>query len=274
MALRTKLALLPVRYSADDALQVLGRPRREALGPVIRCLVWNILKARRRWWAEDFGELVADRDLVLLQEAVLRAPSDALFTRSERFEWVMARSFRQPRSGIEHGIKTGCVAPARARGFHLSPHAEPVSNTRKLLLATRYPLAGESATLLVLNMHAINFVTIGKYVGQLEQLRAALAAHAGPVILAGDFNTWSPARLERFVEVAEEAGLREAAMDRSRRLAHLNSHLDHVFYRGLALRGVASLEHVRSSDHAPITATFEREADGRRDDRGHGSPPR
>ena len=49
-------------------------------------------------------------------------------------------------------------------------------------------------------------------------------------------------------------------MDRQSRLAHLNSHLDHVFYRGLTLRGVDSLGHVVSSDHAPITATFVREA--------------
>jgi len=251
--------LLPQRYSADDAPHVLGRPAGTTLGPVIRCLVWNILKARRARWTMDFADLVADRDLVLLQEAVMRAPSDALFTSSERFEWVMARSFREPRSGVEHGVKTGCVAPSRSRRFFLSPNAEPLSNTQKLLLVTRYPLPGDRETLLVLNMHAINFVTISKYARQLEQLESALAAHVGPVILAGDFNTWSPTRLERFVEVAAGAGLEEAAMDRRSRLAHLNSHLDHVFYRGLTLRGVASLSHVNSSDHAPITATFVRE---------------
>jgi len=256
---RLRPRLLPHRYSEDDALQVLGQPRRAALGPVIRCLVWNILKARRARWTRDFTDLVADRDLVLLQEAVLGAPSDRLFTSSERFEWVMARSFRHPRTGVEHGVKTGCAARSDARGFYLSPHVEPVSNTPKLLLVTRYPLEGESATLLVLNMHAINFVSIGKYADQLEQLARALEAHVGPVILAGDFNTWSPGRLERFVEVAAGAGLSEAAMDRKSRLAHLNSHLDHVFYRGLALRKVSSLGFVRSSDHAPITATFVRE---------------
>ena len=258
--LRVRDRVLPQRFSSDDAPQVLGRAGRAALGPVIRCLVWNILKARRAGWRADFADLIADRDLALLQEAVLGAPSDRLFSASERFEWIMARSFRDPRSGIEHGVKTGCTVAASACRFYLSRHAEPLSNTQKLLLATRYPLAGERDTLLVLNMHAINFVTIDKYASQLEQLAAALADHVGPIILAGDFNTWSPARLERFVEVAARAGLVEAAMDRSRRLAHLNSHLDHVFFRGLTLRGIDSLAHVTSSDHAPITATFVREA--------------
>ena len=251
---------LTERFTAEDEVQRLGTAPRAALGPIIRCLVWNIFKARRRRWAADFAHLIADRDLVVLQEAVFGAPSDVLFTGSERFEWIMARSFRSVRSGVEHGVKTGCAAPAAGYRFFLSPHAEPLSNTQKLLLATRYPLAGETATLLVLNMHAINFVTIAKYASQLDQLERALAEHDGPVILAGDFNTWSPARLERFVDVAARGGLEEAVMDRRSRLAHFNSHLDHVFYRGLTLRGVDSLGHIVSSDHAPITATFAREA--------------
>jgi endonuclease/exonuclease/phosphatase (EEP) superfamily protein YafD len=78
------------------------------------------------------------------------------------------------------------------------------------------------------------------------------------VILAGDFNTWNPQRLGHFLDVAAVAGLHEASMERRCRLAHLNQHLDHVFYRGLKLRSVASLSHFQSSDHAPITATFER----------------
>lgn len=250
--------LLPHCYAADDELQVIGRAQQETLKPVIRCLVWNILKAKRASWNEDFRKLIADRELVLLQEAVLNAPSDSLFRQSERFEWVMARSFRHPRTHVEHGVKTGCVVEASERHFYLSPHAEPLLQTQKLLLTTLYPLQNETAQLLVLNMHAINFVSVQKYVEQLDQLAAALAPHNGPVILAGDFNTWNPARLAHFQTIARKAGLVEAAMQRQSRLAHMNQHLDHVFFRGLTLRSVESLPHYASSDHAPITATFER----------------
>ena len=105
-------------------------------------------------------------------------------------------------------------------------------------------------------MHAINFVATKKYVAQLEQLGSALADHAGPILLAGDFNTWSAARLESFQSVALGSGLVEAVMARQGRAATLNLHLDHVFYRGLSLQSIDSLEHVRSSDHAPIVASF------------------
>ena len=255
--------LLPHCYTADDELQVLGRHQQPALGPTIRCLVWNILKARRRAWAHDFTDLIHDRDLVMLQEAVINAPTDSLFTDSRRFEWVMARSYRHRNTEVENGVKTGCVASAVERHFYLSPHSEPVVNTQKLLLVTKYPLVDEDESLLVLNMHAINFVSVRKYVEQLDQLSDVLSQYNGPIILAGDFNTWNPQRLGHFLDISESAGLIEAVMERKGRLAHFNQHLDHVFYRGLELRVISSLAHFQSSDHSPITATFHRVNPGR-----------
>lgn len=249
--------LMPQSYTADDELQVLGSPRDTHLGPVIRCLLWNILKAKRMSWYTDFVELSADRDLVILQEAVLKAPSDPLFANSSRFEWVMARSFRNARTGVENGVKTGSVAHSTERHFYLSPHAEPVIQTQKLILTTMYELADCPEKLLVLNMHAINFVSVTKYIQQLNQLSLALEGHTGPIILGGDFNTWTPTRLQHFQKITNKARLVEAPMQRQRKLSQMNQHLDHLFYRGLKLRSVASLSHYQSSDHAPITATFE-----------------
>lgn len=249
--------LLPHCFTADDDLREVGRACDKALGPLIQCLVWNIFKAKRARWAEDFSTLIADRNLVLLQESVLNAPSDGLFEQHDGMQWVMARSFRAPSTAIEHGIKTGCSVSAVSQHFYLSPHAEPLSQTQKLLLATQYPLQNLPSTLLVLNMHAINFVGVHKYAEQMAQLSAVLLPHQGPVIMAGDFNTWSARRLAHFLDVASEAGLVEASMERTSRLAHMNRHLDHVFYRGLTLRCVESLGQYRSSDHAPIVATFE-----------------
>lgn len=248
---------LPHCYTADDELRELGLATQSRLGAHFTVLVWNIYKARRTHWIRDFNELVSDKDLVLLQEAVLNAPSDYLFETDERIQWVMARSFRHRTTFVEHGVKTGCVAATTDSHFFLSQHAEPFSQTQKLLLSTRYPIVGKGADqLLVINMHAINFVGVKKYVNQLDQLHCALEGHTGPILLAGDFNTWNPGRLGHFLQVAERANLIEAYMDRQTRLAHLNQHLDHVFYRGLTLNSVQSLTQYRSSDHAPIVASF------------------
>ncbi|MDB4223796.1 hypothetical protein N9850_08485, partial [Granulosicoccus sp.] len=82
---------LPHCYTADDELRELGKAVETSLGPEINVLVWNILKARRTNWVRDFKELLVDKQLVLLQEAVLNAPSDYLFQNDERMKWVMAR---------------------------------------------------------------------------------------------------------------------------------------------------------------------------------------
>lgn len=247
---------LPQCYTADDELRELGQAAKISLGPEFNILVWNILKAKRSNWIRDFKELVVGKDLVLLQEAVLNAPSDYLFQNDERRQWVMARSFRHRTTQVEHGVKTGCAVVASNRHFYLSPHTEPVSQTQKLLLSTTYRIGESTDQLLVINMHAMNFVGVKKYVNQLDQLDCALAGHTGPVILAGDFNTWNPARLVRFLQVAERAELSEAYMQRQTRLAQMNQHLDHVFYRGLSLKSIESLKQYRSSDHAPIVASF------------------
>ncbi|MFK7992679.1 MAG: endonuclease/exonuclease/phosphatase family protein [Granulosicoccus sp.] len=248
---------LPQSFNAEDALQVMGCPKAGSLGPVVHCLLWNILKAKRSNWLNDFAQLSADRDLILLQEAVFNAPTDPLFNNSDRFGWVMARSFTDPISQIEHGIKTGSTCQADEQQFYLSPHSEPLLQTQKLLLATFYPLALNDERLLVLNMHAINFVGIKKYAEQIDQLGDVLASHTGPVIVGGDFNTWNPARLEHFRRVSSKAGLIEANMERQSKLAHMNQHLDHLLFRGLKLCSVESLGQFQSSDHSPIVATFE-----------------
>jgi len=255
-------ALLPESYRDREGLRRVQGGSGSVLGPSIRLLVWNMLKARRRDFARDFSDLTGDRDLVMLQEAVFNAPSDPLFT-GPQFEWTMARSFRDPRTEVEHGVKTGCIARAESAKLYRSPHTEPVTQTRKVLLATGYRLDkhtdGEVGPrrLLVLNMHAINFVTVRKYLDQLDQMADALEVHSGPVILAGDFNTWNPRRMGSFFDLARDAALLEVPLERRSRLSHLAMHLDHVFYRGLLLRDSASLGYINSSDHAPITVTFD-----------------
>jgi endonuclease/exonuclease/phosphatase (EEP) superfamily protein YafD len=220
--------------------------------------VWNIWKARHRHWLDDFRQLSNDRDLLLLQEAVSNAPSDRLFSSSNHWQWIMARSHRHPRTGIETGVKTGCIAQAVASQMHGSLHREPIVDTQKMLLQTHYPLSG-GRQLMVLNMHAVNFVPKRKYLAQMDQLAAVIAGHQGPIILAGDFNTWSTLRYASFADVVSNADLLEAQMQRSCKIRHLNKHLDHVYYRGLVLQAVESLSHVKSSDHAPIYVTFEQE---------------
>jgi len=247
----------PHHFNSENSLRVLGRARHDNFSREIRLLVWNIQKARRRNWFKDFVDLCHDQHLVILQEAVANSEYDSFFDNSRSIEWIMARSFRHRHSGIETGVKTGSIVRSKESECLFSPHTEPVVRTSKMGLATQYELLGSPQKLLVLNVHAVNFVTLSKYLGQLEQLGEVIASHAGPIILAGDFNTWRPKRYRLFTEMTDAAGLEEAVMERSSRLQHLNQHLDHVYYRDLSLVRISSLSQIHSSDHFPISVEFE-----------------
>jgi len=246
----------PHAYGENDALLRFGCAGRDTLPRTIRCLVWNMYKAKRRYWSTDFQHLSADRDLILLQEAVANAPTDPVFYESTHHNWLMARSHRHPSTGVTTGVKTGSVARAIDAQSYLSPHREPLLQTQKAMLATRYEVAHLAQSLLVLNLHAVNFVTVAKFQAHIQQVANALAQHAGPTLVAGDFNTWRRARQLSFESMANELGLRQAQWGRRKQWQHMRQHLDHVYFRDMQPVYVESLDFIRSSDHKPISVTF------------------
>ena len=59
-------------------------------------------------------------------------------------------------------------------------------------------------------LHAINFaLLLGGYRAQLTALADALADHPGPIIYAGDLNTWTQARNDVMRDVADKLHLTE-----------------------------------------------------------------
>jgi endonuclease/exonuclease/phosphatase (EEP) superfamily protein YafD len=247
----------PDVYSSSESLQLIGGACQTALGEgPIRLLVWNMYKCRYKGWSQDFQTLINGRDLVLLQESVFHTKHDPLFQTPECFEWVMARSHRSKITLAESGVKTGSVVHSSEQLFFTSPDVEPIFKVPKMLLATSYPLANNSKRLLVVNIHAVNFVSFSKYSRQIRQIAEVTENHEGPVILAGDFNTWNKLRSQSLREITSQMGLQEVILARKSRLHHLNQHLDHVFYRGLELQKAEVLSDINTSDHYPISAEF------------------
>jgi endonuclease/exonuclease/phosphatase (EEP) superfamily protein YafD len=132
-------------------------------------------------------------------------------------------------------------------------HAEPLTKTKKMLLATVYPSDIPEQSLLVVNSHIINFVSFEKYKAHLAQVFQSLKHHNGPILLAGDFNTWNAKRLKCFSDLAMSFSLTEVKMNRQPRLNHLLQHLDHIYCRGLDVIDAQVHEDINSSDHYPIS---------------------
>lgn len=215
----------------------------------IRLLVWNVQKARNLEWIGDFRTLSADSDLVLLQEAYLHEGFTGGLAGSGRWDMAEAWRWRRTATGV---LTASGVEPVSVRALR---HQEPWLRTGKTALVTEYRLAGSEHTLLVANMHAINFSTnVRSFRDQLFAVADLLDEHTGPVILSGDLNTWSHERKRIAHEVADALGLTEVQFDGPRKQFR-QFPLDHVFFRGLELLDSA-VTRVASSDHNPLHVTF------------------
>lgn len=212
---------------------------------------WNVMKEGRDGWQEDFQRLAADADLLTLQEVSL---TDKLREQLSdgRYYWDLTAAFLY--RGREAGVLTGSrLAPA---SLCLSRFSEPLALIPKTVLVSRYPLAGTDRVLLVANVHLINFtVDTGRYREQLRELERIISSHEGPLLLAGDFNTWSGGRMEVVEGLAARLGLSGVELDGEDLASFFGRPVDHVLYRGLEPVD-ARVERVSTSDHNPVMVRF------------------
>lgn len=136
---------------------------------------------------------------------------------------------------------------------------EPLLSLPKSTLISRYPLAGSSETLLVGNIHAVNFsLGMAAFRSQLDRMASILDEHDGPMVVAGDFNSWSRSRTRVLNEILVEArSMRKVAFDDKSPRAIFGSTVDHVYYRGLTVVASRVLD-ADTSDHDPIWVQFAR----------------
>jgi len=212
---------------------------------------WNIRKGKAEKWDDDFIEICRSTDILILQEAYL---SDNLkkMLQQEDMQWDLATAFTY--QNVETGVLTASkVAPNLACSFR---DKEPITRIPKSTLVTRYPISGKHRELLVANIHAINF-TLGyaAFQRQCDRLESMLAGHQGPMIVAGDFNTWSEGRMSRVNAMAVRLDLSSVSFNENLKSKFFGHYVDHVFYRGLEKKNATTLT-VVTSDHNPLTVVF------------------
>lgn len=215
-----------------------------------RLLVWNIQKAKaKNSWARDYENLVKSSDLVLLQEGMKDSFVPGVLNRASKKSYWMAQSFLDKGGKESTGVVTGSWTEASQKSWRRSPGREPVANTPKMTLLTVYDLEnGEK--LLVMNIHAINFVGVAEFEAQIEPLARVIKDFQGKVIFAGDFNTWNQGRFEVLDRWTRFAGLQKVSLNGDTR----NLKLDHIYLRGCAAHRADVLNRIQSSDHFPLAA--------------------
>lgn len=236
-----------VHSSVDEAeIQTRGlSPER------LSVLNWNIYKGQRENWAADFKRYTYRHDIVMIQEAHLDDELKSMLDSGHRY-WTLNTAFYYKDKAT--GVMTASrVMPVQSCG---QSTVEPFIRFPKTSLISYFPIEGMNENLLVANMHGINFTLgVGAYKEQIEKLYDAVKHHKGPVILAGDFNTWSVKRMLIVNRLAQRLSLESLDYTSHNRTIVFGNALDHVFYRGLE-----PIEHdtwyVTSSDHNPTRVSF------------------
>lgn len=233
----------------NDSTLSFGKPAPTSSLPSdkIRLFVWNIHKGEDQRLPQDFGDLSFGADLALFQEGVSTPSFVApLIAANTEFEWTLAKSFQMFDFSFT-GVATAYRVKPLGEEVIVSNVTEPVTETPKTILLSVFSIAGTYDTLLVANVHGINFVGLESYKIQMRQLADKLRDHQGPMIVAGDFNTWDPARLDYLKKLFAPLGLSRVNTPIAGMLD-----LDHVFVRGMKAAFVFDLTHIDSSDHAPL----------------------
>lgn len=238
----------------DSSIQPALPPSRHGqatLGPRIRLLSWNLHKGADAGWRSDLGRLSADRDLLFLQEYRPSAGPRAHTHELQALHFAPGFGSGARRSGVATLSRHPAIA------YCGLSDREPWLGTPKASALSLHPLSNGEA-LLAINLHGVNF-SLGSraLTEQLQQLAPLLRAHRGPVILGGDINAWSTARLQRLRAFAAAQTLTEVGFqpDQRSRAPGLEP-MDYLFYRGLHLRR-AEVVPVRSSDHNPLLAEWQ-----------------
>ncbi|MGF1716377.1 endonuclease/exonuclease/phosphatase family protein [Photobacterium chitinilyticum] len=212
--------------------------------------VWNIYKQQRENWRTALESFSQDSELVLLQEASLNTDlRDYLDDSVWKVRMANAFKFMNTPAGVMN------LSSVNAKSTCAYLAMEPWLRLPKSALLSEFALS-DGSTLIVVNLHGVNFaVGLDEYQEQLDSLRAVLGVHSGPIILAGDFNTWRQARIEVVNRFAESLGLRDVQLRKDQRIKVFGKPLDHLYYRDLRLVR-AEAPKTDASDHNPIIASF------------------
>lgn len=246
--------LVTVFYLSSTPAGGQTEPCSSALGQVItheggelsselEILSWNIQKAGNIGWAEDLASFSTGVDLAFIQEASMQAHIP---------QFVQNNMYQAFAAGYTTGsLETGVMTlSSSSPSVHCNLTSwEPWLGTPKATSVTEYPLAGRDERLLTINLHAVNFALgLVDFQAQFQALTDILNSHQGPVIVAGDLNTWSDKRQAVVDNFMSGHGLGPVTFEPDLRTTTFGLALDHIYIRGMRAE-LARVIPVTSSDH-------------------------
>ena len=242
------------RFEIPPRQQVLtsyGAAKSEHLEGEFSLLVWNIHKGKDKNWRKDLERLAGAADLIFLQEVQLPRMK-TVFSKSDTTAWNYAVSYIFKKSNSSTGVAIGSKTQLQETKYLRSPFQEPIIGTPKMAVVGKTRLTNTSESLMVANVHTHLATGAKKAQGQLQAIAEVIAQHEGPVIWAGDFNTWSKHRYRQLEKITKSLGLEAVRFTDDQRTKLFGKTLDHVFVREVHVKSSKTLSQITSSDHVPL----------------------
>jgi len=213
----------------------------------IRMVNWNIQKGGNPDWAADLNSFTGEPDLMIFQEAALNTAAWSIVGTDQYRSFAPGSRTRQSLTGV---MTISSAEPLTQ--CNLSS-VEPWLRSPKATIITEYGLTGTDESLLVVNIHAVNF-TIGAsdFREQIQKMESVVAIHQGPILLSGDFNTWGWRRGRILDEMTDSLGLSLLDYEVDHRKRIFGKVLDRIYVRGLKVLE-STTQRVNSSDHNPMS---------------------
>lgn len=213
----------------------------------VNIILWNAHKLEDKNFFYDLKKLSENADLLVVQEAIHTEAWQRAFSSHMPFDFSFNKSFCW--NDTANGVLTASRFPLKNNLAILSPGVEPGSFTHKV---SGYSQMIVNGTLVhVINTHALNFNVGFAFEEHIDQLAKFISQSKGPVIWAGDFNTWNSLRFDYLSEKAKTLGLTHVKPASDNRFLVL----DHIYVKGFTAVSAEVLG-LKSSDHYPLKATL------------------
>lgn len=244
--------------SEKDVILTFGAASEDSLPTRMNILVWNLHKGANKTFAADYNILATEKNLVLSQEMYLNPLMRTVFGAFTYDFYATATSFLFGKVLTRTGVDTSSPVRPASISFIRTETLEPVINSPKVTLITRYPIRSTNKLLTVVNIHGINFVEGSSYHKEINRIYETLKNIPGPLIFAGDFNSWDDDRYATLKEMSQKLNLNEAQFSPDFRMKFNKHPLDHFYYTSdIKIISAKVEDFYLGSDHKPLEVEIE-----------------
>lgn len=238
--------------SEEESIWQWGEAKDTALPKIIEIGVWNIWKGSGgEAFLDEYRRILANRHLLLTQEALLTLKALGQFAPAGYLA-LHGATYRR-KDGIRDGVMTVSAAMLDGQAQRILCLApEPVLKTTKATLVSTYKIEESDKLLCVVNIHSTLIRRPATAVRELQQVIARIENHDGPILFAGDFNTFSKTYISEVDRVLASIGLLRVKLDADHRTS--TTALDQIYIRGIEVLEAKIDTSFQHSDHFPILA--------------------